>query len=457
MKKAKLIITIWLVGSDFLISKNKSKKYLSAVLCVIFLFSLYVLFIDITGGTMKEFHISKGDSFILTQKFPIFLSWASGENGKIIELHHNWNHNKMLFLNKDIQLKTIDKGTAVFKQKVLGLLPYRNIKVNVVPQLKLIPGGHSIGVKLNTEGVLVVGIADIKNTNGKTHNLAEKDGVEIGDSLISIDNEYIINADHVKTIIKGSKGKELTLILERNGKLFKVKTSPIKSLEDDEYRLGLWIRDKTAGVGTMSFFEPRTKTFGALGHGITDVDTGKILSIKDGEIIKSRVISIEEGKRGKPGEIRGVFYDTTNPLGILEKNTNYGVYGELLSELSNDIYKVPLSIAYQHEIREGPAHILTTLESNKIERYEVEVIKINSQMKINGKSMIIKITDHALLNKTGGIIQGMSGSPIIQNNKIIGTVTHVLINDPTRGYGIFIEWMLEESGLFDKYFESAVE
>ncbi|KJF28226.1 peptidase S55 [Clostridium aceticum] len=422
---------------------------------IVLIFSLYAFLIEITGGLNKEYNISIGDDYTLSHRFPLLLSSLDSDKDSIIQITQLENSN--FNLRRSIQVKTIDKGTASLYLKVFGLVPYKNIKVNVIPELQVVPGGHSIGVKLNTDGVLVVGLAQITDLDGKGHNIGEAGGVRIGDSLIKINNIKVENAVHLGDIIKESKGQPLELTLKRDAKEYTTVLTPVKSIEDQQYRLGLWVRDKTAGVGTMTFYHPETQKFGALGHAITDIDTGKILSIKDGEIIKSRVISIEPGKRGKPGEIRGVFYDVNDPIGKLEKNTDYGVYGELLKGIDNEHYQKPITVGYQHEITEGPAHILTTTDSNKIEKYEIEILKINNQTKVDGKSMIIRVTDKKLLEKTGGIIQGMSGSPIIQNGKIIGAVTHVLINDPTKGYGIFIEWMIEQSGIFDKNLKNVVE
>lgn len=425
---------------------------------IMMVLTFYLSFIEVTGGLYKEYHISIGNDYTLNQRFPLFLSFSDSNNSiapSIIELTQ-LNPSKFQF-NRSFYIKTLDEGTASLQLKILGFVPYRNIKVNVVPELQVIPGGHSIGVRLNTDGVLVVGTTEITDSNGMIHNLADVAGIRIGDSLIAINNIKVNNAVHVGEIIKDSDGTELKLTLKRDGKSYTTSITPIQSMEDQQYRLGLWVRDKTAGVGTMSFYHPKTKKFGALGHAITDIDTGKVLSIRDGEVVKSRVVSVEQGKRGKPGEIRGVFYDTHEPIGKLEKNTDYGVYGELLYSLQNEFYKNPIPIAYQHEIKQGPAHILTTIENDKIEKYQIEILKVNTQTKIDGKSIVIRITDRRLLEKTGGIIQGMSGSPIIQNNKVVGAVTHVLINDPTKGYGIFIEWMLEESGIFDRDVKKIVE
>ena len=254
------------------------------------------------------------------------------------------------------------------------------------------------------------------------------------------------NASHVSEIVRESNGGELSLTIKRDNKEFVVNVNPIKSEQDGEYRLGLWVRDKTAGVGTLSYIHPGSRKVGSLGHAITDVDTGVLLSVRDGEIVKSKVISIEQGKRGTPGEIKGVFYETNNPIGKIEKNTQLGIYGELFSDVEGIDKQKSMPIAYQHEVKEGAAFILTTLDNNTIEKFDVEIAKINLQTKPEPKSMIIKITDRKLLERAGGIIQGMSGSPIIQNDKIVGVITHVLVNNPTKGYGVFIEWMVLESG-----------
>ncbi|MCC5909927.1 MAG: SpoIVB peptidase [Clostridiaceae bacterium] len=436
-------------------NKKRYQKTVGLLMSIFMIVTLYIFFVEITGGLNREYNISIGDNYTLNQRFPILLSTTDSNENSIVEIIQ-LNHSKSRF-SKSLQLNTIDKGTTSLQLKVLGLIPYRNIRVNVVPELQVMPGGQSIGVKLNTDGVLVVGTTQIIDQEGKHHDLAQEAGIRIGDSLISINNIKVNDAVHVGEIIKDSYGEKLQLVLKRDSKKYTTSISPIQSIEDNKYRVGLWVRDKTAGVGTMTFYHPETKKFGALGHAITDVDTGSLLSIKDGEVVRSRVISVQQGKRGKPGEIRGIFYDTNDPIGKLEKNTNFGVYGELLDDLENQIINTPLPVAYQHEIKEGPAHILTTVESNKMERYNIEILKVNNQSKANSKSMVIKVTDEKLLEKTGGIVQGMSGSPIIQDGKIIGAVTHVLINNPTQGYGIFIEWMIEESGIYDKIFKKVVE
>ncbi len=430
---------------------NRGFKTILAISLSIFLmFFVCMLVFEIINNVNSEYNITIGDEYSLRTTFPLGFSMLTDDANKILEVNQVKDIKNTILTNKNIfKLKTLDKGTANLQLKILGLIPYKNVKINVVSKIRVIPGGQSIGVRLNTDGVLVVGITEIMDGNAKIHNLASNSGIRIGDTLTKINGIEIQNATHLSEIVKASNGNKLSLTVRRNEKKSIVDVNPIKSEQDGEYRLGLWVRDKTAGVGTLSFLHPDSKKFGALGHAITDVDTGMLLSVKNGEIVKSKIISIEQGKRGKPGEIKGVFYETNNPIGKIEKNTQLGVYGELLSDVSEIDKQKSMPIAYQHEIKEGPAFILTTLDNNTVEKFKIEITKINLQTKPGPKSMIIKITDERLLEKTGGIIQGMSGSPIIQDNKVIGVVTHVLVNNPAKGYGVFIEWMILESGTID--------
>ncbi|SCY98835.1 SpoIVB peptidase [Alkaliphilus peptidifermentans] len=432
-------------------NNNNSYKLSKRIFTCFFLIILLCIIVFQKNGSLpSEYNIQIGESHTINTKFPLSLSFDETVED-ILEISKiNDRNNIFSRVNNQIHLKSIEKGSKELKYNILGFIPYKTVRVNVVPKLYLYPGGQSIGVRLNTEGVLIVGIAEILDDEGVKHNIAEASGIRIGDSLMAINNQKVENKYHVIEMLQNSNGEKITLTIKRNDKYFQTDITPIKSSEDKKFKLGFWVRDKTAGVGTLTFFHEESSKFGALGHAITDVETGNILSVKDGEIIKSKVVSIQEGKKGRPGEIRGLFYELDKPLGRLLKNTIHGIYGELINDINDSKYNKPIEMAYQHEIEVGPAYILTTLDDNKVDRYDIEIIRINTQVKADSKSMIIRVTDDRLLNKTGGIVQGMSGSPIIQNNKVVGAVTHVLVNDPTKGYGIFIEWMVEESGIFDK-------
>jgi stage IV sporulation protein B len=338
------------------------------------------------------------------------------------------------------------KGTVNAKLKIFNFIPVKNVTVNVVPDKKVIPSGEAIGVKIQTRGVLVVGLSSITTEDGKKRSPAADAGFEIGDTILEINSKKIEKDRDITNMVNNSKEESLNFLIERDGRQQNIDVKPVKSLEDSFYRIGLWVRDNIAGVGTMTFIDPDTNSFGALGHGITDIDSGVLVDISKGSVLKSKVASVQKARKTIPGEIVGIFYESQDPYGEINKNTNFGIYGSLnLKERQNLAEPMPIALSYQ--IREGPATILTTIDGNKVEEFDIEIQKVNRQSTSNNKSMQIKVTDQRLLDITGGIVQGMSGSPIIQDGKLVGAVTHVLVNDPTRGYGIFIEWMLEEANI----------
>ena len=342
------------------------------------------------------------------------------------------------FIPSDIKIFTNE--TKILK------LPLKEVTISVLPEHVLVPGGHSVGVRMNVKGVLVVGLEELETTDGDYVNPGLDAGLQIGDNIMEIDGIKVNNAREVKEVINKIKD-DVKLKVKRKDDIVNVKVTPIQSADDELYKIGVWVKDKTAGIGTLTFYDPTSHLFGALGHAITDPETGTVLSVAQGELLNSKVQSVKQGKAGSPGEIKGIFYESDSPLGKLAINTEYGIFGETYSDITNPIYQQPLQIGYQNEIKKGPAYILTTLEGDKIEKYSIEIEKINHQTKADTKSMVIKVTDKRLLEKSGGIIQGMSGSPIIQNNKLIGAVTHVFVNDPQKGYGIFIEWMLQDANV----------
>ena len=307
----------------------------------------------------------------------------------------------------------------------------------------MIPGGNSIGVSLYTNGALIVGTSDVTDQDGITHFPAIDAGLLPGDIIEKVNGVSVKDAGHLSQLVNKVKGQSVDLECRRDNRVFVTKIIPIKDAADDKYRLGLWVRDSTAGVGTLTFVDPETEYIGALGHAITDVDTGAMLSVKDGEISESSIIDIKIGKKGLPGELVGNFTGKRKVIGTILKNTSYGIYGKTKRPFSNPVYKSPLPILINYNVKPGKATILTTVDDNGIQEYEIQILKVNKQAEPSSKGLILEITDP--LEKTGGIVQGMSGSPIIQNGRIIGAITHVFINDPKKGYGIFIEWMLEEA------------
>jgi stage IV sporulation protein B len=352
-----------------------------------------------------------------------------------------------LLITASLFIYRIPGEIKIFSDEIRVIsLPLKDVVIKVIPEVRLVPGGQSVGVKMDVKGVLVVGLEEIETAGGKTVNPCLDAGLEIGDSILAINGIKVDSATEVKSVINQIQG-DIRLKVNRKSDILYFTVTPVKAYDDNQLKIGVWVRDKTAGLGTLTYFNPETKVFGALGHAITDPDTGDVLAVRQGELLSARVESVKHGEIGMPGEIRGIFYEAEQPLGKLETNTIFGVFGIAYQGIENIYYPIPLSISYANEVKTGPAYILTTLNENKMGRYKVYIEKVNHQSKPGTKGMVIRVTDETLLNKTGGIVQGMSGSPVIQDGKLIGAVTHVFVNDPKKGYGIFVEWMLKESGL----------
>jgi len=347
--------------------------------------------------------------------------------------------------------KNLKNGNNKLDVNLLGVVSLKTLTVNTVPSsIELTPGGQPVGVKLNTKGVLVVALSDIDSGLEKITSPATTSGIQIGDCLIQINEKIVTSSQDISNDIDKSNGKEIILVIDRNGQKLTKKVLPIKSSLDQKFKIGLWIRDSTAGIGTLTFYDSKTNKFGALGHPITDVDTGTILNVNTGNLTFSSIVSVKKGLKGNPGELRGIFVEEEAPIGSITKNTQCGIFGEGSDKLINEDYSKPLKIALRNEIQEGAAKILTTVDGGKPKPYDIVIEKLLAQDLPGPKSMIIRVTDPKLLEKTGGIVQGMSGSPIIQNNKIVGAVTHVLVNKPDTGYGIYIEWMLKDADLLSQ-------
>ena len=295
----------------------------------------------------------------------------------------------------------------------------------------LIPVGQVIGLALSDSTVTVAAFDDTLGINAKAA------GVCAGDQILAIDGKSITSAEDVRQALRCSKGT-ITLQLQRKGKTQTLKLTP--EITADGPKLGIFLKEGVTGIGTVTWYNPQTKAFGTLGHGVSG-NNGQILKLVSGSAYDAKVVSVQKGKTGKPGQLRGAL-SSKEPLGSLTANTNRGLFGSTDTGWQGQA----LPVAASDEIKTGPATILSTVAGNAVQEYSVEILKIYPQTKSGDKNMVIRITDRELLEATGGIVQGMSGSPIIQDGKLIGAVTHVLVNDPTRGYGIFIENMLDAAG-----------
>lgn len=340
------------------------------------------------------------------------------------------------------EIKTIGKRN--YSLNLFGGIELKSITVNVIPKTSVIPLGNAVGLKLYTSGVLVVGMSEIEGVDNNKYKPYENTGIQEGDMIVEINDETVTcTADLLNTVNK-SKGNNLSIKYLREGQTLETNITPVK-VGNNNYKLGLWVRDAAAGVGTVSFYEPSTKTFAALGHGIQDVDTGNLLDIAKGDFVTTKIVSIIKGKKGSPGKIQGSIENSTQ-VGEVYKNTEFGVYGKVtnVSALNIDLSKA-IEVATRDEIKTGPAKILCTLENNKKQEFDIEIEKIYTNNNENNKSMQVKVVDKDLIEKTGGIIQGMSGSPIIQDGKMVGALTHVLVNDPEKGYAVFADLMIKQA------------
>ena len=329
-----------------------------------------------------------------------------------------------------------DGQAVTVSYKLFHVIPVKTATAEAYRRLQVIPGGMPFGVKFYTEGVTIVGFSDI-NTEGRSVNPARSVGLCKKDVITHVNGQALADANALTEAVEESHGKPLVLGCLRGERAFEVTVTPVLADEEGKYKTGLLVRDSGAGIGTVSFILPESHYFAGLGHGICDADTGALIPICRGTVTDVTISGITKGESGAPGEIRG-FFDRKK-TGILLGNTECGVYG-LFTEPPRTEERIP--IALKDELREGEAYILSTLDESGVCRYTVKISDINRNAD-GGKCFTVTVTDPLLLEKTGGIVQGMSGSPIIQNGKLVGAVTHVLIGDPTRGYGIFVENMLD--------------
>ena len=304
------------------------------------------------------------------------------------------------------------------------------------PVRELVPVGETIGVKLFADGVLVIGLSDGESA-------AKKCGLKEGDIITALGGAEVDTIERLQSLLRECGGSA-ALTVRRGSRTLALDAAPQRD-ENGAYRLGAWVRDSMAGIGTMTFYDPQSGVFGALGHGVTDVDTGKLLPLDHGSVMDASVKAVKRGESAAPGELKGNF-DLTRDCGTLYANTEQGLFGTLAREDAAGIERRALPVARRDEVKTGPATILSTVSGSETREYDVEIEKICAP---NGatRNFLLRVTDETLLAQTGGVVQGMSGSAVLQNGKIVGAVTHVLVDDPTKGYGIFIENMLDAGGL----------
>ncbi|KAF5054723.1 SpoIVB peptidase [Anaerotignum sp.] len=342
-----------------------------------------------------------------------------------------------LSLGSSILANPIQAGTTKVTFYLCNAVPIKTIDATVIPKTMLVPVGRTVGVSLDTKGLLVLGTGEV-SVNGNETKEPCRGLLKSGDLLLKANGRELINKETFIDVVSKSNGAKIDVLLERKGEQKHTSLSPVYSQTEQAFKLGVWVRDSIQGIGTITFYDPKSNQFGALGHGVFDVDTGGLMIIKKGTIISSELTDIVKGKKGEPGELTGII-ERDKELGTVRKNTEVGIYGTL--NQPDEFSGTALPIGLKQEVKLGKAEILSNIEGVDVLRYEIEIESIG---KGSGKDMMIRVTDKRLLEKTGGIVQGMSGSPIIQNGQLIGAVTHVLVNSPEQGYGTFIESMLGE-------------
>lgn len=331
---------------------------------------------------------------------------------------------------------------------IANVIPVKSLDVKVLSSPDLIVGGHSIGILLQTEGVTVVGHSPVILKNGEAAYPAKEAGIESGDFITEINGEKVTTNTEVADIINeaGENGQALKVKYLREQTLMETVIHPQFCFDTHTYRAGMYVRDNTAGVGTMTFYDPESNVYGALGHMVSDLNNQD--NDSNGIIVRADIQGIKASRKGSPGEKMGVFVGG-NWQGTIDMNTTYGIFGKMKYEIENEFYPSPLKIALEEDVKVGAAEICTVIDGERIESYSINILKLLPNYRSSGKGMIIEVTDPELLAETGGIVQGMSGSPIIQDGCLVGAVTHVFVNQPEKGYACFAEWMLDEAGLLD--------
>lgn len=399
---------------------RQSRKKMGVVLAALVLALNYSPALQAAGRLPDELYLYAGQTHVLESGLPMRVS-VGGEAIQVAASQDERLH----------EVSAVADGESSVTFSLLGLFPVHRTKVSVAQERVLIPGGQVIGVAMRTRGVLVVARGERANA------------LRVGDVITAVESQPVGSSRELSALIAQADLDEVTLGVQRGNREITLRTPTPKDSTDGQRRLGVWVRDSTAGVGTLSFVDPVSGVYGALGHAIIDADTGDLLEVSDGAVMHASIVGVARGQAGRAGELRGSFLKENRQIGSLETNCEFGVYGVMDALPGNALYPQGLPVGLRSGVHEGEATIISTVDTAGPAEYSVEIVECYEQSGPAQKGMLLRVTDPRLLEKTGGIVQGMSGSPIIQDGKLIGAVTHVLVNDPTRGYGIFMETMLE--------------
>ncbi len=417
------------------------------------------LFFYLAGGNEMKTRVAffrwmTGIGFYMLVLFAVKTFWDALPNHIYVNVGESLSYDFQVPVSVEVKTEDMQvffaEGRAVLSEekepsyyvtcKLFGLIPIKDIAVTVVEGEAVFAGGMPIGIYAKTKGILVIGMGEVTDANG-TKKSPVKNMIKEGDYIVSINGTAVEEKEELSELVHKNGKNTIRVGLYRDGTFMEVGVDPVLSKEQ-RYMLGVWVRDDMAGIGTLTFYR-QDQTFGALGHSINDGDTGEMLLMEEGRLYDTEIIGIKRGESGNPGELSGVIqYGKEHYLGLIEENCEIGIYGNLNGNLNRLELGTYCEIGYKQEIERGPAVILSSI-SGELKEYDIVIEAVQFGTSQANKGILLHVTDKELLDLTGGIVQGMSGSPILQNGKIIGAVTHVLVNDPTRGYGIFIENMLE--------------
>lgn len=418
---------------------HNKKKTLGIALCI------FVMVIVSSGSFRIAFSfpdaisVATGEFFTIDTGFPVVSVYSSKASS--VERHPLANLPTKLVFNAE------EPGSFPVEFRLFGLIPIRKVSLVVEKPVMVMPGGHSIGVILRSHGLVVTGLAPVETIDGRQVWPAKSAGIEAGDVIISVSDQKVRGKEELSLLIDtaGRTGQWLDILIEKpDGSAISKVLMPMQH-KDGGYRIGLVVRDSLAGVGTLTFYEEDSGLYAALGHLISEGDSRRPLIMKEGQIVRSTVAGVQPSRKGQPGEFLGMFIEGHDEIGNIIKNGPCGISGILEASLFNPLYSEPIPLGLPSQVAKGPAEILTTVSDRRIEQFSIEIESVFSGSGVSSKGFVVKIIDPRLLSLTGGIVQGMSGSPVIQNGRLVGAITHVLVNDPARGYGTFALWMAQEA------------
>lgn len=403
----------------FLNTYRNKRKWIAVAGMVIWLLSAYVWMLDEIPGSVC---VSYGQTLNITEGLPVTSQLRSTDGTAV-------------------STGTMAGGSYEMECKLFGLIPVKDVTVHIVEDTEVIPCGIPFGIYIEMEGVLVLELCDLEQNGIPVESPAEHI-LKPGDYITAVNGGTLTDKESLQRAVAESEGDALQLSVVRDGETFQCSLTPVRA-DSDRFQIGIWVRDDLAGIGTLTYIDGKG-TFGALGHGITDTDVEHLVSMLDGTVYQANILSIIRGEQGKPGELVGqIHYNQANRLGQITKNTKNGIFGQIENLPDSLADAIPMEIGFKQEIENGPAQILATI-SDQPELFDIEITDVDLNPRESNKGIRFRVTDEKLIRETGGIIQGLSGAPILQNGKVIGAVTHVFVNDPCKGYGIFIENMLEQ-------------